>query len=114
MERMLRCFKGCFQSKAGLYMHESWCKKLKQRNDTSKQTTNVSSTTNIGNETNKANADSESKIITEVIADLLNVFKLTCNVDNRKCRDKRKTYTNELKYQVILEASSDAYSVIRH
>lgn len=58
-------------------MHESWCKKLKQRNDTSKQKTNVSSTTNVRNETNKANADSESKIITGVIADLLNnVFKV--------------------------------------
>ena len=58
-------------------MHNSWCKKLKQRNDTSKQKTNVSSTTNVRNETNNANADSESMIITEVIADLLNnVFKV--------------------------------------
>ena len=50
--------------------NESWCKKLKQRNDTSKQTANVSSTSNVGNETNKANAESKSKIITEVVADL--------------------------------------------
>ena len=58
-------------------MHKSWCKKLKQRNDTSKQKTNVSSTTNVRNETNKANVDSESMIITGVIADLLNnVFKV--------------------------------------
>ena len=40
-------------------MHESWCKKFKQRNGTSKQTTNVSSTSNVRNKTNKANAQSE-------------------------------------------------------
>ena len=75
MQRMRRCFKGCFKSKAGLCMHESWCIKLKQRNDTSKQTTNVSSTSNVGNETNKVNANSESKIITGVIADVCKVEK---------------------------------------
>lgn len=54
--------KGCednFKSKAGRCMHESWCKKFKQRNGTSKQTTNVSSTSNVRNKTNKANAQSE-------------------------------------------------------
>ena len=69
---------------------------------------------NVGNETDKANAESESKIIAEVIANLL---KDVCNVENtgndsnaenRRGRDKRKTYTNEFKYQVILETSSDA------
>ena len=30
-----------FKSKVGLCMHESWCKKLKQHNDTNKQATNT-------------------------------------------------------------------------
>ena len=47
------------------------CKKSKRRNDTSKQITNVSSASNVGNET-KVNAESASKIIAEVITDLLN------------------------------------------
>ena len=55
--------------KQGLNMHKSWCKKLKQCNDTNKQTKNVSSSSNVGNETNKANTQSESKIMVEVIAD---------------------------------------------
>ena len=44
------------------------CKKSKRRNDTSKQIINVSSASN---ET-KVNAESASKIIAEVITDLLN------------------------------------------
>ena len=56
-----------FKIKAGLCMHESWYNKLKQCNDTSKQTTNVSFTSNAGDENNKANPESESKIIAEVI-----------------------------------------------
>ena len=40
-------------------MHESWCKKLKQGNDTSKEITNASSTSNVRNETNIANVESE-------------------------------------------------------
>lgn len=47
------------------------CKKSKRRNDTSKQIINVSSASNVGNET-KVNAESASKIIAEVITDLLN------------------------------------------
>ena len=56
---------------------------------------------------------SKSKIIAEVIANLLNdVCKIENtsrdSIENRRRRDKRKIYTNEFKYQVILEASSDA------
>ena len=47
------------------------CKKSKRRNDTSKQIINVSSASNVGNET-KVNVESASKIIAEVITDLLN------------------------------------------
>ena len=36
-----------------------------------KTTTNVSSNSNVGDETNKTNNESESKIVSEVIADLL-------------------------------------------
>ena len=36
-----------------------------------KKTTNVSSNSNAGDETNKTNNESESKIVSEVIADLL-------------------------------------------
>ena len=54
-----------FKSKTGPWKHMCWCKKLKQRNDSSKQTKNLSSTLNAGNETKKANAESKSKIITE-------------------------------------------------
>ena len=77
-------------------MHESQCKKLKQRNDTNKKktTTNVSSNSNVGDETNKTNNESESKIVSEVIADLLK-------------RRQTKTYTNKCKYQIILEGSTD-------
>ena len=70
-------------------------------------------TSNVGNEINKANAESESKIIAEVMADLIDdICKAEnkgrdSNAENRRGRDKRKTYTNEFKYQVILEASSD-------
>ena len=56
---------------------------------------------------------SKSKIIAEMIANLLNdVCKVENtsrdSIENRRRRDKRKIYTNEFKYQVILEASSDA------
>ena len=48
-----------------------------------------------------------------MIADLLNdVCKVEntgrdTDVENRRGREKRKIYTNEFKYQVILEASTD-------
>ena len=60
------------------------------------------------------NAESDSKIIGEVIADIIeDVCKVEntgrdIKVEKRRGRDKRKTYTNEFKYQVILEADSDS------
>ena len=50
-----RGYEDSFKSKGGVWMLESWCKKLRQSNDTSKQTPNVPSSSNVGNKTNKAN-----------------------------------------------------------